>query len=57
MGQQGADWLIRFADNGLGIEPRHVHKIFEPFVRLHPHHEIEGSGVGLATCKSILKRR
>ncbi len=44
---------IEFRDNGIGIAPENLVKVFEPFRRLHAHTEIEGSGIGLATCRKI----
>ena len=47
---------LAFADNGLGFEPRHRDRIFEPFQRLHSAEDYEGSGIGLAICRKIIDR-
>ncbi|MFK7870902.1 MAG: ATP-binding protein [Roseobacter sp.] len=49
-------WEISIADNGIGIEPQFLKRIFEPFKRLHGNDEFEGSGLGLATCRKITAR-
>ena len=46
-------WLFYVEDNGIGIEEKHREVIFEPFKRL-PNYSIEGSGIGLSTCKRIV---
>ena len=53
-GRQDGLWLIRVADNGIGIEPEFVEQIFKPFKRLHGD-DYPGSGIGLATCERIIK--
>lgn len=42
-------------DNGIGIDGRHLDRIFEPFKRLHSREKYEGSGIGLAIVARIVK--
>ena len=46
---------LAVADNGMGIDPAHHKRIFQPFKRLHDN-KIPGTGLGLATCERIVKR-
>jgi PAS domain S-box-containing protein len=51
----GNHWHITVTDNGQGFSPEYSSGIFEPFKRLHGPN-VEGSGIGLATCKRIVER-
>jgi signal transduction histidine kinase len=52
-----AEWVISIRDNGKGIPPQHLGKIFDLFERAGENgSQCPGSGVGLATCKKIIER-
>jgi len=53
--EKATHWEFSIADNGIGIKKEHQEKIFAPFKKLHSSSEIEGSGIGLATCMHIVK--
>ena len=47
---------LSITDNGPGIAPEDVDRIFNPFERLEAEHtQIEGSGLGLAFCKNVVE--
>lgn len=54
--QSEGEWLFEVTDNGSGFKPECAEWIFAPFKRLHSHHQIPGTGLGLTICRQILKR-
>jgi signal transduction histidine kinase len=52
----GAQALLEVADTGVGIAAEHLGRVFEPFQRgAHGQSSIEGTGIGLAVCKSLVE--
>ena len=49
-------WQISVRDNGIGLKMKYAEEVFAVFRRLHAQDEIEGTGIGLATCKRIVAR-
>lgn len=45
--------LVSVKDNGIGISPDGMDKLFQPFSRLNLRREFEGSGLGLAISRQI----
>lgn len=54
--RQGAFWLFKFRDNGIGIAPEYQSSIFDVFTRLHGISQSQGTGFGLAICRRIVER-
>ena len=56
-GHRTADGTIELSieDNGIGIEPQFAAKVFEMFTRLQNEELFEGSGIGLAVCRKIVR--
>jgi signal transduction histidine kinase len=50
---QAANWLFWATDNGKGIRPEDLDRLFTPFNRLTSH---SGTGMGLAICQKIVNR-
>ncbi len=53
---EGGSWVVTVVDNGAGIPPAHVERVFEPFFRLtlDEHPRADGNGLGLAVCREMV---
>ena len=49
-------YIFSITDNGIGIPQDQLKRIFIIFQRLHPRGTHEGTGIGLAICKKIVKK-
>src|SRR5690606_16033650 len=53
--REGDSVVVTVEDNGLGIEERHLPRLFSMFKRFHSH--VDGTGIGLYIIKRIVENR
>jgi len=53
---KGGKAMLRVQDNGLGIPPEQIDRVFEPFIRLANPTNAPGTGMGLAIVKKAAER-
>lgn len=52
----GKEVRIEVKDEGIGFDEKFLDRIFRPFQRVCDRNVYEGSGIGLAICKSVVQR-
>jgi PAS domain S-box-containing protein len=51
------EWRLCIADNGVGILPDQIDRLFQVFQRLQSRAAYEGTGIGLALCRKIAEHQ
>lgn len=54
--QDGSHALIRISDTGIGMSTQESEQLFQPFKRIAPQPQIEGTGLGLYIIKQLVER-
>jgi len=52
--KESNQYIFTVKDNGMGMLPEHLERIFTIFQRLHTKDEYEGTGIGLAITQKIV---
>ncbi|MBL8360185.1 MAG: PAS domain-containing protein [Rubrivivax sp.] len=53
-GRRGELLHLEVIDDGLGLEPAQIERLFQPFERLHDEVSVEGTGIGLALSQRLV---
>jgi light-regulated signal transduction histidine kinase (bacteriophytochrome) len=54
--KEADQYLFSVADNGIGMDSKHLSRIFTIFQRLHRNDEYDGTGIGLAITQKIVQQ-
>jgi signal transduction histidine kinase len=53
--KHNSDFEVTVSDNGSGIAPEHLQRVFDRFYRAESSRSSDGAGLGLALVKSIVE--
>jgi light-regulated signal transduction histidine kinase (bacteriophytochrome) len=53
--QRTGNWCLSVRDNGIGIDPAFHKKLFVIFQRLNRREDYPGTGIGLSTCRKLVR--